>query len=299
MSVLSSLDSLRCFLAATRVLNFRLAAREVALTPTAFGQRIRQLEAQLGAPLFVRTTRSVTATGTALALVPAAERCLDAASECERIGRGSDEHPEMDLMLGTRQELGMSWVMPQRATLMRKRPWLHLHVHFGAGQDLLLRIRTLDIDCAITSTPMSDPKLAAIQLHREDYVFVGARKMLAKRPLRRDADASAHTLIDASSDQPLFHYWRDAVGGGDRLRFARGCWLGSIAAIRRQVLEGEGVAVLPEYFVRGDLSARRLERIMPKVVPVHDYFRLVFRASDPRRAIFESLANDLLRVPLR
>ncbi len=299
MSPLSSLDSLRCFLAAARVLNFRMAARAVALTPTAFGQRIRQLEEQLETPLFVRTTRSVSLTEAGLALVPAAERCLDAATDCERVARGKDEPPPMDLTLGTRQELGMSWVMPQREALMRTRPWLHLHVHFGSGPDLLLRIRTLDIDCAISSTPMNDPKLAAIQLHREDYVLVGARKILAKRPLRRDADAAGHTLIDISPDQPLFRYWRDAIGGGDRLRFARGCWLGSIAAIRRQVLEGEGVAVLPEYFVRADLASRRLERILPAVKPVHDYFRLVFRASDPRRAIFESLAKDLVRQPLR
>src|SRR5215831_5809259 len=98
-----SLDSLRCFLEAARTLNFRLGARAVALTPTAFGQRIKQLEEQVGAPLFARTTRSVTLTETGLALVPAAERCLAAADDCELIGRGKTEHPPMDLVLGTRQ----------------------------------------------------------------------------------------------------------------------------------------------------------------------------------------------------
>ena len=202
----------------------------------------------------------------------------------------------MELTLGTRQELGMSWVMPRRAAVLRARPWLQLHLHFGSGPELLLRIRTLEVDCAITSTPLTDPKLAAIELHREDYVFVGAKKLLASRPLARDRDASSHTLLDASPDLPLFRYWRSAAG--DRLHFARSSWLGSIAAIRRQVLEGEGVAVLPEYYVRNDLAARRLVRILPKVKAMHDHFRLVFRATDPRRAVFESLAADLLRAPL-
>jgi len=296
MSV-SSLDSLRCFLAAARVLNFRLAARAVALTPTAFGQRIRQLEDQLGASLFARTTRSVALTETGLKLVPAAERCLAASEECERLARGSGEHPPTELTLGTRQELGMSWVMPLRTQLLRARPWLQLHVYFGSGPELLLRIRTLEIDCAITSTPLTDPKLAAIELHREDYVFVGAKKLLARTPLARDRDAPSHTLLDASADLPLFRYWRNAAG--DRLRFARGSWLGGIAAIRRQALDGEGVAVLPLYFVRDDLAAKRLVRIMPSVVPQHDHFRLVFRASDPRRAVFDSIAEDLRRAPLR
>ena len=46
--MLPSIDSLRCFQAAARLLNFRAAARSVALTPAALGQRIQKLEEQLG-----------------------------------------------------------------------------------------------------------------------------------------------------------------------------------------------------------------------------------------------------------
>ncbi len=45
--MLPSIDSLRCFEAAARTLQFRSAARAVALTPTAFGQRIQKLEEPL------------------------------------------------------------------------------------------------------------------------------------------------------------------------------------------------------------------------------------------------------------
>jgi DNA-binding transcriptional LysR family regulator len=296
---LTSLDSLRCFLAAARALNFRNASRAVALTPTAFSQRILQLEDMLGCKLFVRTTRSVTLTEEGLALVPRAERCLAAADDCAAVGHGEASRPEMDLTIGTRQELGMSWALPQRAALMRTRPWLHLHYYFGSGLDLFLRLRTMEIDCAITSSHVGDPKLDAFQLHREDYAFVGAKRLLAKTPLARAEDAPRHTLLDASADLPLFRYWRDAPGGGDRLRFRRGTWLGSIDAIRHQALEGAGVAVLPLYFVRDDLSGKRLVRVFPSIALVHDFFRFVFRASDPRRSLFEAIAREMAEVPLR
>ena len=299
MSPLPSLDSLRCFLEAAASLNFRRAARVVSLTPTAFGQRIKQLEEQIGAPLFARTTRSVTLTEPGLALVPVARRCIAEAEACARVGHGGTEHPETELVLGTRQELGMSWLLPQRRALLRRRPWLHLHLYFSSGPDLLLRLRTFDIDCAITSTAFSDSKLDSFQLHREDYVLVGASRLLKKVPFTRFEHAADHTLLDASAEMPLFRYWKDAPGGGDRLEFRRRLWLGSGAAIRHQVLEGAGVAVLPEYFVRRDLSSGRLRRLLPKVVPVPDHFRLVFRSADPRRPIYESLAHDLARVPLR
>src|SRR6185503_17822397 len=109
---LPALDSLRCFAEAARLLNFRAAARAVALTPAALGQRIQQLEAQLGRPLFHRTTRRVTLTEAGLALLPHAQTALAAADACLRAGRGETGPPPQELVLGTRHELGMSWIVP-------------------------------------------------------------------------------------------------------------------------------------------------------------------------------------------
>ena len=268
--VLPSLESLRCFAAAARLLNFRAAARAVALTPAALGQRIQRLEEELEVTLFQRTTRSVVLTEAGLALVPYAEACLAAARECVRAARGETGPAPMELTLGTRQELGLSWIVPQLDRLSKRLPSLELHLYFGSGTDLLARVRTMEIDCAVTSSRFTDPKLDAIRLHREDYVLVGARKLLDKNPLSREEHAARHTLLDATADLPLFRYWRDAPGGGDRLRFGRVVRLGSIEAIRARVAEEAGVAVLPLYLVAPDLAARRFRKILPSVTPIHD-----------------------------
>jgi LysR family transcriptional regulator, glycine cleavage system transcriptional activator len=204
----------------------------------------------------------------------------------------------MEITLGTRQELGMSWLVPQLEEIERLFPSLELHLYFGSGRDLLVRVRALEIDCAVTSSRFSDPRLDAIPLHREDYVFVGSAALLGKLPLTKDAHAAAHTLLDESVDLPLFRYFRDASGGPDRLAFRRIVRLGGIAAIRQRVLAGAGVAVLPQYLVGPDLARRTLRKIFPKAPLLHDYFRLVFRADDARRAMFEKLAERMLRVPL-
>ncbi|MEZ4302076.1 MAG: LysR substrate-binding domain-containing protein [Polyangiaceae bacterium] len=294
--MLPSLDSLRCFVAAARLLRFRAAAKSLALTPAAFGQRVKQLEDVMGAPLFERTTRKVTLTGEGLRLLPAAERALSAAADCALAVRGGTGLPEAEITLGTRHELGISFIVPQLDRIAKRYPTLGVHLYFGSGPDLVLRVRTMEIDCAVTSTRFTDPKLQELRLHREDYVLAGSPALLTATPLRKPADAAAHTLLDISADLPLFRYLRDA---GADLRFGRVVRLGTIAAIRARALAGAGVAVLPRYFVEQDLKKKKLVRALPKVTPAHDHFRLIFRGDDPRRVIYEGLAAALSEEPLR
>jgi LysR family glycine cleavage system transcriptional activator len=296
--ILPSTESLRCFVEAARLLNFRKAARKVGLTPAAFGARIRQLEEQLGASLFQRTTRVVTLTERGHALLPYARTCLEAAEDCVRAARGEKGVPVTEIIIGTRHELGLSWLLPQLGALAEKLPHLELHLYFGSGPDLLIRVRTAEVDCVITSARFSDKKLEAISLHRESYVFVGERALLERTPLTKPEHAKHHTLLDASADVPLFSYFRDAHKG-KTFEFARVVRLGAIGAIWQRVREGAGVAVLPEYLIRGDLQKKRLVPILPSITPLTDYFRLVFRSDDPRRSLFEALATHLSDSPLR
>jgi DNA-binding transcriptional LysR family regulator len=270
----------------------------MAVTPAAFGQRIRHLEEDLGVSLFKRSTRSIMLTDAGVALLPHAEKCIAAATECARAARGDIGPQPMDFTLGTRHELGVSWILPQLDRLERERPWMHLHLYFGSGPDLLHHVRTLQIDCAVTSTRFMDPKLDSIRLHREDYVFVGASDLLKKTPFTRPEHAERHALLDLSGELPLFRYWQDAPSASEKVRFARCTWLGAIAAIRLRTLAGAGVAVLPEYLVRKDISKGRLKVVLPKVTPLHDYFRLVFRADSPNRAALESFAASLSKSAL-
>jgi DNA-binding transcriptional LysR family regulator len=83
------------------------------------------------------------------------------------------------------------------------------------------------------------------------------------------------------------------------MRFERIVRLGTLEAIRTMALQGHGVAVLPLYFVEPLLRRRRLARIMPRVELTSDWFRLVFRADDARRPLFDWLADRLRAAPLR
>ncbi len=68
-----ALDGVAAFLSVAQHRNFRRAAAELGVTPSATSQAVRALEARVGAALFMRTTRSV-------GLTEAGERFLFAAT---------------------------------------------------------------------------------------------------------------------------------------------------------------------------------------------------------------------------
>src|SRR3954470_7452554 len=211
--MLPPLDSLRCFVEAARLLNFRAASRVVALTPAALGQRIKQLEDIVGRPLFTRTSRKVVLTEAGLSFLPYARDALAAAERCLLAGRGELGPVPQEVVIGTRHELGMSWVVPMLPLLRENHPGVTFHVYFGSGNDLLVRVRALDVHCAVGSMRVGDPVIASAPLHPERYALVASPKLVREKPVKQPDDLRDHTLFDVNLGMPLFSYLRDAPGG--------------------------------------------------------------------------------------
>jgi len=297
--MLPDLESLRCFEAAATHLNFRIAAQTVALSPAAFGDRIKRLEDALDAPLFARTTRRVALTPAGHRLLPQARRVLDEAARCSRIVHEKELAVPFALSVGTRFELGLSWLTHALPHLQAQRPERTLHLVFGDSPELVARVRNGLLDCVVTSARLTSGELSYETLHDEHYVFVASTRLIERRPLSRAAHAAEHVLVDASPDLPLFRYFLDAIRSHDVWGFARTEYLGTIAAIRTRVLQGAGVAVLPRYFVEDDLRRRRLVRLMPSVALQPDAFRFVWRTGHPREQALRELAGELVKIPIR
>lgn len=290
------LDSLACFTAAARHLSFRRAAREVHLSPAAFSDRIARLEENLNARLFDRTTRRVALTSAGERLLPGARRLLADAADLPAVVRDDGLAPPVTLTLGTRHELGVSWVLPTLESI--DVPHRTVHLRFSDSHALLDALRAGTVDGVVTSFRLTSPGLTYATLHPERYAFVASPALLATTPLDGPHDGESHTLLDVHADLPLFRYLLDAYPGPDAWSFGRTRWVGTIAAIRQLVLAGRGVAVLPRYYVADDLDNQRLTTLMPEVEPVQDWFRLVWRRDSPREAALQELATELRQFPL-
>ena len=289
------LTSLACFDAGATTLNFRAAAVRMHLSPAAFSERIRLLEDELGAPLFVRTTRKVELSDAGRRVLPLARQVLSGAEAVRASIRAPHLAAPYSLQLGTRTELGLSWLCPALPQLQRAHPERLIHLFNGDGPDLLQRLERGDLDAIVSSSRLTSPRLTYAALHAEAYVLVARH-----RSVRRRADASQVTLVDVSADQPLFRYFLDALPDAEPWNFAQLEYMGGIGNIRRRLLDSaDRVAVLPRYFVQHDLTAGRLVRLMPRVALRSDAFRLVWRTGHPRTVELLALADELRAVPLR
>jgi DNA-binding transcriptional LysR family regulator len=295
---LPSYESLRCFEAAANAPSFRAAAKLVALTPAALGQRIRQLEDQLGIRLFERSTRSLHLTDGGRALLPHVRSAL-AAARAVLTAAAAEQAPQVEtVMVGTIHSLGQGFTSELLKALRVDHPNVVTHLYFGSCPDLFQRVRNRELDCAITSSPRSDPLLEYIPLQRRDFVFVGAPRLLRALPLRTEEDAARHLLLDSHREQPFVQYLRGKSVEGPEVAFRGVRWLGAAETIRRQVLAGEGVAVLPLHVVQPDIEAGRLTVLLPELDVRPGQFRFIFRRDDPRRGLFESLGGTIAGIPL-
>ena len=290
------LVSLQCFIALSKSLSFRESALSVALSPAAFSDRISKLEAQLGTPLFERTTRRVKITNFGARLLPHAQELLNSAARWVEATNFEGSQSPYHIRLGTRFELGMSWVVPSLDTLKSIVPHRSISLNWGTDQELLRMLNQGEIDALISSVRVRQDSLNILPLHREDYVLV-ASPQIALCEIHVN-DAPNHILIDTEQGLPLFRYFSESLSHGEPWLFKEVELMGTIAAVRSRVLSGVGIAVLPLYFVKDDLASGLMTNLAPKTSLKHDFFRLIWREDLIYKNALRELAKDFCKIPL-
>lgn len=260
--------------------------------------QIRELEEFLNVALVQGDTPTPKLTPAARRLLPQARRSVAEMKRCQELVRGGTP-TTFDLTIGTRYELGLSWLLPALDPLRRSRPERNVHLVFGSGGDLMTRLDRGELDAVVTSSRLDRPDLTQEMLHRESYVFVGAPGLVRQSPLRGVEDAPHHTLVDTNASLPLFRYLLEALDDKQVWPFRRIERMGTIAAIRQRVLAGTGVAVMPRYFVQHDLDQGRMKLLMSWLQLREDSFRLIWRGGNLHGAELRQLAKELQATELR
>ncbi|MFE9193036.1 LysR substrate-binding domain-containing protein [Micromonospora sp. NPDC007208] len=166
------LRHLRYFVAVAEELHFSRAAARLRMAQPPLSQQIRQLEAMIGTPLFVRTSRSVALTPAGEAYLERCRRVLatvvDDVHEAGRIGRG--EQGRFDIgFVSSAIQLGLA--APIRR-FRERHPAVHLRLHEAYTAHIIDRLLTGEVDLGVVRDAEDHDELVATAFAVESFVAV-------------------------------------------------------------------------------------------------------------------------------
>lgn len=293
MRRLPPLSALRAFEAAARHGSFKLAASELAVTPTAISHQIRSLEEHIGLPVFNREIRKVVLTEAGARLYPVLRNGFDAfESVIERLAPQT-RRPQVTISATT--AFTAKWLVPRVSRFQAQHPGIDLQLH---ASDNAVDLTENGIDLAIRYGRGPYPGLEADIMFADDFAPVVNPRLgivtqqdLAKAPLIHFQWRRVDPL------NPTWESWFAASGlpwsstTRPQLRFSD-----ESHAIQAAVA-GQGIALLSLALLRDEIAAGQLVQPFGPIVPGHAY-HLVRRAdrapSAAMNAVMEWLREEAM-----
>ncbi len=182
---------MKAFLAIAETKTFTAAAKRVNVTQAAVSMQIRQLEEEVGLPLFTRTPRRVILTEAGEHLVERARKILrehdDALAEIAELAGA--EHGR--LRIGSASAMFATAQLPSiLEKLKEKFAQAEITVNSGTSQVLVEKIMHGDIDMAFVSLPVETANIQTDLLFSDEIVAIAH----PSHPLAKEKYISAATL---------------------------------------------------------------------------------------------------------
>jgi LysR family transcriptional regulator, glycine cleavage system transcriptional activator len=305
---LPSLDLLKGFEAAARLLSFTKAGEELHLTQSAVSRQMKELEEQLGAALFQRRHRALALTEAGQAFYPSVAQVL--ATMRAATDRLRTQAGRRTLSVTTTQSLASLWLIPRLGSFTRAHPGVDVRI---SAETRVLDLERDGLDLAIRHGPPSLAGPNAIKLFGERVFPVCSPKLMKdpKRPLRTPADLRHHVLLqydDPEGRHPWLH-WRTwlEVERLNELKPAGNLAFSGYDQIIPAAIAGHGVALGRSPLVQVALESGELVAPFARSADVaRAYFAVVSANSAARSEVKDFLAwlrsesaQEELAVPAR
>lgn len=251
--LLPDLRVLMTFECAARHGNFTKAADELALTQSAVSRQIRELEEQIGKPLFERLPGRVVPNRAGRELLPEVQRLLRMAESTMRHA-AAGAAGETVLSVNALPTFATRWLMPRLPAYLARRPEIAVDLT-TSGEVFDLDERQCDL--AIHFGQPIWPGDTATYLCSEIIVpVVGGT--LRERPISGVPAIAEVPKVHLSERPGLWSDWFARLG----IEFAApnaGHWFDQFALVIEAVRGGLGCALLPRHLIEQELASGELK----------------------------------------
>jgi DNA-binding transcriptional LysR family regulator len=267
------IDSLRQVLLIIEHGTFTAAARQAHLSQPALSASIQRLEQDLGARLFHRGRQGAELTAAGAALLPHARAVLAGVQDARRAVAQIAGLETGRVRLGAGATY-CTYVLPPLLLDFRRRfPGLQLRLREAHDHTLRQAIAAGDLDLAVVPGPGGEP------WRIDELILVG-------RPGSRLQGSAFVTFAKPSPTRA----WLDRLFPDAEIAME----LASIAAVKGNVREGIGLALVSRSAVKRDLADGRLIVIPHQATPVRRQMVLLHRGLDRLSPAAQALREALI-----
>jgi DNA-binding transcriptional LysR family regulator len=291
---MEQLRALRTFIAVAEHASFAEAARRLHLSPTTVTRTIAALEADLGAPLLVRTTRSVRLTEQGAAFL---ERCRAGLAEIDgafESMRGTGLSPRGTLTVTAPVMFGRLHILPVVTELIRQHPGLNVRLLL---LDRVVRLVEEGVDVAVRIADLPDSALHMMKIGEVRRVLSASPAYLADRgEPRQMADLRHHQLIMVEDETGAHR--ADDMDYGRPGRATPRLSVNSVQAGIEAAVAGLGIIRTLSYQVAEHVAGGRLQQVLGDATGPALPVSLLFqsgRRNTPNIRAFADLAQARLR----
>ena len=273
------LEQLQAFIEIAQRRSVSRAAEALFVTQPTLTARLKGLEQELGARLFIRSGRGMRLSDAGRAFLPYAERSLGAAAAGRRLLTELARGESGQLALGAAPAVS-TYVLPRILTRFRRtHPKVQLAVRTGHSEEILELVLQDQVQVGL-GRALRHPQVEATPLYEDelvlvvdpDHAFVGEKAIGTERI----SDVQLILFDRTSSYHRLTNEFFRGAGAVPRGVME----LDNIDAAKKMVEQGLGVALLPHTAVAGELEAGTLVAVKLADAPELKREIVVFRRRD-------------------
>lgn len=256
-----SFRQLKAFVAVARLGNLGAASDQLCLTRGAISQALKELETQLGTPLFDRAHPHLLLNSEGALLLPLADEMLTRLDDIGALfAHSGDSAGKALLRIGASQTIG-NYLLP--GLLAGLGPQWQLSVFIANSQQLATRLLAFELDLALIEGEVTDPQLHSEAWQQDQMILVAS----PAHPLALSVTATGKVL---SASDLADQYWvlREPASGS-REQFDKYLRpqltnpgpvleLNTLEAVLNTVQQGLGLTLVSELAARDRLASGAL-----------------------------------------
>lgn len=289
-----SINDLLAFRAVARERSFTRAAAQMGVSTSALSHTIRGLEERLGIRLLTRTTRSVVPTEAGERLLGGVGPLFDGIeAEIAALGDLRDK-PAGTVRITTGIHAAQTIIHPVVTRLLAEYPDIRIEINVEAG---FVDIVTDRFDAGVRLGETIAQDMIAVRIGPEMRMAAVASPAYFHdhEPPRAPHDLAGHNCINLRfpTHGGLYVWEFERAGRAVNVRVDGQLIVNDIALALRGALDGLGAAYLPEEYVRSDIEAGRLVRVLEDWCPRFAGYHLYYPSRRQQSPAFTLLVEAL------